>query len=430
MENAGTVRIQYPDLIGTERGRDLPSEVFGSLSGGLHFCRAVYYTTTQGGTLDGEHSLSDGLPDVVFRPDRSTLAPMPWEPGYRSCLGDMLDPVTGLAIGECPRGAVKAAVERLSGLGSRAVIGPELEFFVLSGQDGAWSRYGDSSGNVYRVGHRGDPDGLAPALLTMLRAAELDVTAVNHEFAAGQFEVNLGHSTALDAADRAFRFKHAVREFVAQRGLTATFVGKPFNEEGGSGFHLHVSLLDENGRNQFAADGAPAGLSATARHAVGGILRHAPALCALLAPTVNAYRRLGPDTLAPALADWGMDNRSTMVRVPPERGAATRLEVRLGDAAASPYLAVAGVLAAVALGIEGRIEPPDPTSGYGYDAARAPALPETLDAALDALAADDEFADAVGKDLVAAFDRVKRDETARFRRWVTDWELREYLPHL
>ncbi len=430
MDNAGTVRIQYPDLIGTERGRDLPTEVFDSLTGGVHFCRAVYYTTTRGGTLDGEHSLADGLPDVAFHPDRSTLAPLPWLPGYRSCLGDMLDPVTGLPIGECPRAALKQVLRRLEHHDYHPVVGPELEFFVLTNSDGRWRPYDTSPGNVYRVGHRGDPDGLATELLATLSRAELNVTAVNHEFAAGQFEVNLAHSDALDAADRAFRFKHAVREIVARRGLTATFVGKPFNDEGGSGFHLHLSLRDADGNNLFDAPTQPAGLSPLARHAVGGLLRHAPALCALLAPTVNAYRRLGPDTLAPALADWGLDNRSTMVRIPPERGAATRLEIRLGDAAAVPHLVIAAVLAAVALGIEDRVEPPDPTSGYGYDGRSRPALPRTLDAALDALAADTAFVDALGKDLVAAFDRIKRDETERFRRWVTDWELHEYLPHL
>ena len=127
-------------------------------------------------------------------------------------------------------------------------------------------------------------------------------------------------SGLVDAADRSFRLKSAVQEIARQRDLLATFMAKPFNDEGGSGFHVHVSLNDEAGRNVFGDPGGPDGLSAVGRHAIGGVLAHAPALSALLNPTINSYKRFGPDTLAPWLIDWGLDNRSAMVRVPPERG--------------------------------------------------------------------------------------------------------------
>src|SRR5689334_14412498 len=234
-------------------------------------------------------------------------------------------------------------------------------------------------------------------MLRQLRDAGLQVTAANHEFSPGQFEINLGHSGLVDAADRSFRLKSAVQEIARQRGLLATFMAKPFNDEGGSGFHVHVSVNDEAGRNVFGDQDGPDGLSAVGRHAIGGVLAHAPALTALANPTVNSYKRFGPDTLAPWLIDWGLDNRSAMVRVPPERGSGARLELRLGDASANPYLIVAGTLAAALLGIQAAEEPPAPLEGYGYDTARSAVLPKDLSAALDALEADTALTELLGK---------------------------------
>jgi glutamine synthetase len=256
------------------------------------------------------------------------------------------------------------------------------------------------------------------------------VTAANHEFSPGQFEINLGHSELTGAADRSFRLKSAVQEIARHRGLLATFMAKPFNDEGGSGFHVHLSVNDSSGANVFGDPSGPDGLSAVGRHAVGGVLRHARALSALLNPTINSYKRFGPDTLAPWLIDWGLDNRSAMVRIPPERGAAARMEVRLGDATANPYLAMAAVGAAVCLGITGKVEPPAKLEGYGYDRSRAEVLPMHLSDALDALEADRELTGVLGEYFVTSFLAYKRNEVERFERFVTDWEFREYAYHL
>ncbi|HXW45863.1 MAG TPA: glutamine synthetase, partial [Streptosporangiaceae bacterium] len=234
----------------------------------------------------------------------------------------------------------------------------------------------------------------------------------------------------VDAADRAFRLKSAVQEIARQRGLLATFMAKPFNDEGGSGFHVHVSLADDSGGNVFGDTDGADGLAAVARHALGGVLRHAAALSALLNPTINSYKRFGPDTLAPWLVDWGLDNRSAMVRIPPERGAAARMEIRLGDATANPYLGMAAIGAAAYLGIEEKIEPPAKLEGYGYDPARAAMLPTRLSSALDALAADTELADVLGRYFTDSFLAYKRNEIDRFERYVTDWEFGEYAYHL
>ena len=163
-----------------------------------------------------------------------------------------------------------------------------------------------------------------------------------------------------------------MQEIARHRGLLATFMAKPFNDEGGSGFHVHVSVNGlRRGRTCSATRTARTGCrrpGGTPSAACCGTPR---ALSALLNPTINSYKRFGPDTLAPWLIDWGLDNRSAMVRIPPERGAAARMEVRLGDATANPYLAMAAVGAAVYLGIADKVEPPAKLEGYGYDPARA-----------------------------------------------------------
>ncbi|MFF2659113.1 glutamine synthetase family protein [Kitasatospora sp. NPDC058032] len=420
--------------MGTDRGRDVLVDALpAAVRHGLTFCRAIYHTGPLGEVVPVEGGLDAGLPDITVHPDLATLVELPWEPGVAWCLGRTTDPSTGRPCPESPREVLHAVTERLAGLGLTAVVGPELEYFLCEPDPAApsgWRPYAGAPGNVYVAGRRGDPDGHLLRTLRLLAALGIGTTMGNHEFSGGQFEINLTHSEALDAADRAFRFKAAVKEIARTEGRLATFMAKPFNAEGGSGFHLHVSCLDGEGRNVFADAGAPDGLSATARHAIGGVLRHAPALAALLNPTVNSYKRFGPDTLAPWLIDWGLDNRSAMVRIPPERGDATRLEVRLGDAGANPYLAVAGLAAALALGVEEAVEPPAPLEGYGYDAAKAPVLPGSLGAALDALEADTALCEALGKGFTTAFLAFKRAELERFARHVTDWEFREYGYHL
>ena len=425
------VRVSYPDLIGVDRGRDvLLAELPVAVSHGLAFCRAVYHTSPMGDVVPVQGGLEDGLPDITVRPDLATLTTLPWERGAAWCLGDARTP-DGTPAPESPRTVARRVAGRVAGLGCTLVCGPELEFYLCEpAPGGGWQRYANDLGNVYVVGRKGDPQGVLVDMLRQLRDAGLHVTAANHEFSPGQFEINLGHSELGDAADRSFRLKSAVQEIARHRGLLATFMAKPFNDEGGSGFHVHVSLAGQDGENVFGDPGGQDGLSAAGRYAIGGVLAHARALSALLNPTVNSYKRFGPDTLAPWLIDWGLDNRSAMVRIPPERGGAARMEVRLGDATANPYLAMAAIGAAVYLGLSGKVEPPAKLEGYGYDPAQAEMLPQRLGDALDALEADQELAEVLGGYFVTSFLAYKRNEIERFERFVTDWEFREYAYHL
>jgi glutamine synthetase len=432
-QDIDVVRVSYSDLIGIDRGRDVLIDELPTAAGhGLAFCRAVYHTSPQGDVIPISGGLEAGLPDILVRPDFATLTPLPWEPNAMWCIGNTYTE-DGSAAPESPRGLVQHVADQLASLGLSAVIGPELEYYVCEADPSApsgYRRYADAPGNVYVVGRKGDPKGLLLKTLRQLRDAGLRVTAANHEFSGGQFEINLTHSEMVDAADRAFRLKSAVQEITRHEDMLATFMAKPFNDEGGSGFHLHLSLTDESGDNVF---GDPVGqfeLSDTGRYAIAGVLAHAPALAALLNPTINSYKRFGPDTLAPWLIDWGLDNRSAMVRIPPERGSGARMEVRLGDATANPYLAMAAVAAAVFIGVRDKLELAAPLEGYGYDTEKAAMLPMRLSDALDALEADTLLREVLGDHFVEAFLAYKRNEVERFERFVTDWEFKEYAYHL
>ena len=224
-----------------------------------------------------------------------------------------------------------------------------------------------------------------------------------------------------------------VKELAAQEGLRATFMGKPWNDDEGSGFHLHVSLCDGEGANACADPEDEAGLAAVSRHFIAGVLEHAPAMMAFFNPTVNSYRRLNTEALVPTRVCWGHDNRFVLVRVPQERGGATRIEVRLGDGTANPYLAYTAALAAGLDGIRRELEPPEPLEGLIYEMPeeqQGAQLPTSLGDALDALDADKVIGEAMGAELVETFKTIKGAELERFRAWVTDWEFAEYSPRL
>jgi len=281
-EGVDVVRVSYPDLIGVDRGRDVLLDVLPSaMEHGLAFCRAVYHTSPMGDVVPAPGGLEAGLPDIHVVPDLSSLTALPWEPHAAWCIGEAFTP-DGAPAPEAPRTVARRVAERIAGLGYELACGPELEFYLCQqAPDGRWRRYADDPGNVYVVGRKGDPQGLLLHMLRQLRDAGLQVTAANHEFSPGQFEINLGHSSLVDAADRSFRLKSAVQEIARQRDLLATFMAKPFNDEGGSGFHVHVSVTDEAGRNVFGDPDGADGLSAVGRHAIGGVLAHARALSAL-----------------------------------------------------------------------------------------------------------------------------------------------------
>lgn len=427
-----SVRVLYSDLHGVARGKDVPVAEFDRCAEtGLNFCAAVMSTDLRHTPVLGGEV---GYPDLVARPDLATLVALPWEPGVACCLADV-EGVHGGPAPADPRGAVRRAAAALAELDLEPVVGPELEFFLCEPDPavpGSVRRHVDRLSMVYTVGPQADPRGVVRRMTEALADLGIGAFACNHEFFNSQYEINVRHADALTAADRAFRLKSAVKDIASQHGLVATFMGKPFNDQGGSGTHLHISL-DRDGANACDDPGDVAGVSLALRAFTAGVVAHAPALIAILNPTINAYRRLVPDSLAPTHANWGWDNRTAMVRIPPERGAATRAEVRVGDGSANPYLAIAALLFAGERGIRERLEPPEPVSGDAYtlpDGMGGMPLPRTLEDALDALEADAFLLDALGPAIVEPFVAMKRFEIERHRAWVSDWERDEYLHHL
>jgi glutamine synthetase len=427
-----SIRLLYPDLHGVARGKDIPvSEFDHVVESGISFCAAVMGMDLRHTPVVGGEA---GYPDLIAKPDVSTLLALPWEPGVACCLAN-LEPAPGHDAICDPRGAVRRAVARFRELGLEPIVGPELEFFLIvrdAAAPGGVRRHVDNLSMVYTVGPQADPGGVVRRMTEDLSKLGLQALAFNHEYMNSQYEINLRHGDALDAADRAFRLKTAVKDIAAQNGMHATFMGKPFNDQGGSGTHLHISL-ERDGRNALDDPSGEQGVSRETGAFVAGVLRHAPALMAVLNPTVNAYRRIQPDSLAPTHANWGWDNRSTLVRIPPERGRGTRIELRVADGAANPYLAIAAVLVAGAAGVREELTPPPPVAGDAYRAEESvigTRLPVSLDEALAALAADDVLRDGLGPEIVDTFLTVKNFELERHRAWVSDWEIAEYLHHL
>jgi glutamine synthetase len=436
------VRLLFTDLHGVARGKDIPIGHFGGMvDEGVAFCAAVMGTDLRHTPVVGGE---EGYVDFSVHPDLNTLRAVPWNPEVAWCLGEawLLDGSDHSP--SCPRALLQRVVDAYAERGLSPIVAPELEFFLAvrdpAGTNGL-RRYVDEFSRVYTVGAVSDPTEIVLRMLLWCDELGLQAFAANHEFMNSQYEINVKHSGALDAADRAFMLKAAVKEIAAREGLLATFMGRPFADQGGSGFHLHLSLGDENRDNAFADEGGPEGLSPLAAKFIAGLIEHAQGLQALLGPTVNAYKRILPDSLAPTHANWGHDNRTAFVRVPNERGSRARIEVRTADGAACPHLITAALLLAGLDGIERNLTPPEPVVGDSYrldDAHAGSTLPSDLGAALDALEADTVLTGKLGDQLVRTFVAMKRFEVERFQEAVgeldvevvSQWEIEEYASHL
>jgi glutamine synthetase len=428
------LRFLYSDVIGVARSKDvLVSQLEKVAHNGPAFSFGVLLTNAVGDVLEANNIANDGYPDMVTQFVSDSIIDIPWEKGLAYVVVDLVNP-DGSPTMRAPRTVLKKVIEGYNKIGLQPVCGPELEFYIADHTpEGGYRRSLERTGRVYTTGSLVDPDGIFLDLLRMVDQMNIGAVAGNHEFSPAQYEINLWHSEALDATDRTFFFKTAVKDIVNRAGKHATFVGKPWSDEGGSGFHLHFSVTDMNGTNQMH-DGA-GNLSVTAKQMIAGVTAHAPALTALTNPSINAFKRLGPDTLAPYRANWGFDNRSCMIRVPPEREQGTRLEVRVGDGMANPYLLTAAILAAALDGIVRDLPCPVAAEGMSYDNEADPILPMTLAEALDALDADAQLRTQLSDELINIFMVMKRDEVARYTaavkdpatRDVTDWEVNEYV---
>ncbi len=331
-----------------------------------------------------------------------------------------------------PRNVLKDAIEAWRGHGFEPKVGIELEAYLFEPDgDGGWRPISTPGAFVYGTGMAVDPSGTIDEIMATAREVGLPLESVNSEYDNGQFELTLAYRDALQAADDAFLFKVMAREIAARHDHLLTFMGKPINDRGGSGFHVNLSFTDESDDNVLFSSEAEDGLSDFCRSIMAGMLHHHVGMTALLAPTVNAYKRLQPGSLCGYWANWGYDHRGVTVRVPPARGQATRLEHRVGDGSVTPHQGIAAVLTAARLGYENGYEiPPVETLDCIENASTEIVTPPSLEVALDALEEDTELVEAFSPAFVDGFVTVKRAEWDRYKTWTTDWEMSEYLPFL
>jgi len=377
-------------------------------------------------------------PDFMARGDLGSLTLVPWQPGYARIA------CTGYVRGEPhpldSRHVLQTQLQRLVDRGWSFNTGLEPEFCLMKRDDDGRIVVADETDDLDKPCY--DYKGLSRSraflqkLVSSLEQVGFDVYQIDHEDGNGQFEINYTYSDALTSCDRFVFVRMAGSEIANEMGLICSFMPKPASDRTGNGMHIHMSITDEEGRNVFAdeSDERGLGLSTTAYHFMGGLLRHAKALCAFAAPTVNSYKRLvvgnalSGATWAPAYISYGDNNRSSLVRCP-----GGRLELRLADGGCNPYLVHAAAIAAGLDGIEKKIDPGPPHNINHYDCSPAEiealgidTLPQSLVEALDELQGDELFADQLGLRVVDEFIALKRMEWVEYQRQVSEWELQRY----
>ncbi len=378
-------------------------------------------------------------PDISSIPDFRSLTVLPWRKNIAWVSGNLH--VDGKSWPLCPRTVLGRQLDRAKNQGYVVNIGIEPEFMLLKKSSGGefapWDSMDSLSKPCYdlRALHRNLD--LMTTLLGYMQELGWRPYANDHEDANCQFEINWAYSDALTTADRHTFFKWMVRTVAEQHDLLATFMPKPFANLTGNGAHVHLSLANERGANLFSDSSADLGLSQLGRWFMGGVLRHARALSALVAPTVNSYKRLvrgaprSGATWAPVYVTYGGSNRTQMIRIP----SPGRFEIRVVDGAANPYLAFAGIVAAGLDGIAQQIDPGPMNRDNLYElpeqelaARKIEVLPSTLAEALDALEKDAVLKDALGADYAELYMKVKREEWLFHNRMVTPTERDYYLP--
>ena len=430
---AERLRLLFSDLHGIERGKYLLGE--WAERKGANFCIGTWPLTFDKEILPipGVH-FDVGLPDMEAHLDRDSIRPG-WEPDTAIGIADVW--YRGERHPLDSREVLRRAVAPWKQRGLDPQLAYEFEFFLMEPDgEAGWRPISLPAHRVYGTGMAVDPSGVVDEIVTTAVRSGFPVEGWGSEFDTSAYEVNIHYKDAIQAADEAFLFRVLCHEIAVRRGYLATFMGRPIPDRGGSGLHLNLSFRSqEDGSNAMADPDHPTGISDLARRCVAGMLAHHEALAAICAPTVNAYKRLLPDMLNGYWANWGFDDRTVAIRVAPDRGAATRLENRVPDGTANPYLIAAAILHACRLGVEGELEPPPPQPvGEGVNTDRR--IPPTLEAALQAFQADRELCEALGPELVTAFTILKQAEWSRYTKAVadpttpdiTEWELGYYLP--
>ena len=429
------VRFETPDLNGVSRGKTVAADQFANyVERGLALVSDIYCWDHECWVATGTGFGEDlTFADLTLRPDLASFRTLPHAPGQARVICDV-EYSDGRPVEASPRHVLGRVIERAASLGLTARMQGEYEFYLL---DPATRRppFGGTDITTTLTNQR------LPVLMRLvqdLRQLGLSPTTLNQEWGPTQYELNFDPADGVESGDLAFTYKTYAKDIAAQHGHLLTFMTKPWAELSGCSCHLHLSLFS-GGKNLFSDLDASDGLSPQFRWAVGGQLMHARALSALLAPTVNCFKRFRKGTYAPASLTWGFENRSVAVRVKSWRGEHTHIENRLGCGSSNPYLAMAGTLAAVLDGIDQQTEPPEPLVTNAYHRDDLERVPASLEESIQHFETDTGLRSFFHPEFVMAFLALKRHEIAKAQaacphygspEWhdsVTEWERDQFL---
>ncbi len=420
------LRLQFTDITGAVKNVEVPDSQFEkALDGDIMF---------DGSSIEGFVRIEES--DMILKPDLDTFAIYPWgdaENRVGRLICDVYTANEEPFAGD-PRNVLKRVIKAAAELGYSMMAGAEAEFFLFHRtEDGAPTRVTHDAGGYFDLGPVDLGEIARRDIVNMLTAMGFEVEAAHHEVAQGQHEIDFKYEDALTTADHLSTFKFVVRNMAVRHGLHATFMPKPIFGQNGSGMHTHQSLF-KGEVNAFYDESDDDGLSQVMRQYVGGLLNHARSFCVVTNPLVNSYKRLVPGYEAPTNVAWSHHNRSPMVRVPARRGKGTRLELRMPDPSANPYLALAVQLAAGLDGIKNEVDPPDAVDKNIFELTvrerrryKIKELPKDLGEAIVEFQKSDLMKETLGDHVFNHFVAAKEQEWADYIAQVHEWEIDRYL---
>lgn len=427
------VECIVPDLAGTARGKAMPAYKFDPDSE-LALPISLFYQTISGEYVDMEIENQWMERDVILRPDMATACAVPWSDDVAvQAICDMFTR-EGDPLPIAPRNVLRRVIALYEAKGWRAVVAPELEFYLTKpNRDpnepiepplGRTGRKG-ASRQVYSMTAVDEYGAVIDTIYDFAEAQGLRIDTIIQEGGAGQIEINLTHGDPLHLADQVFYFKRTIREAALKNGVFATFMAKPIRDEPGSAMHVHQSIVDiETGQNIFSnADGSASDLFS---YFIGGSQRYMQDVVPLYAPYVNSYRRITVDgQSAPANLEWAQDNRTTGLRVPHSSPAARRLENRVIGMDCNPYIAIAASLACGYLGMVNKIAPRPEARAEVWEADDP--LPQSLAVALEQFEGGTEIRELLGEEFCRLYHDIKRAEYEEYHREISPWERQHLL---
>ena len=420
-KNIKTVEVIYADTIGAFGGKMIPVESFlKNYEEGFGVCQSSLGWDIQGNLIKELEicDFNNGCPDVYIKPSLLTLKEVPWRKGYAFVIGEIYHE-NGEPFKLAPRHILKNIIKRFNDLNYKPIVGTEIEFYLLDNEKNPLA------GGIHCYSHRRavEVENILGEVRDRLEKLGIKVEASHVEYGPGQVEIILEHGDALEIADNSLITKTIVKEVARNNNMYATFMAKPWQNESGSGFHIHQSIWNlDLTENIFQTD------NEIADNYLSGVIETLSEFMAFIAPTINSYKRFTLDSFAPTVESWGTDNRTTAVRSLLSDSKGSRLEQRLGSSDAVPYLSIAASLAGGLYGIENKIPLKEKESENAYSN-KENLLPKSLEEALNKLENSKAAKEYFGEEFVKLFLGIGRNELKLYSEAVTNWEFDRYLEY-